>query len=64
LRCKCIKNFEYFVRPGFASVGDFDDEKNEIKMSPSLRVVKTVGGFMRFVAQANSPKEKLLEQSV
>jgi hypothetical protein len=64
LRCKCIKNFEYFVRLGFASVGDFDDEKNEIKMSPSSRVVMTVDGFMRFVAQANTPKEKLLEQSV
>jgi hypothetical protein len=33
-------------------------------MSPSSRVVMTVDGFMRFVAQANTPKEKLLEQSV
>ena len=63
MRCKCIKNFEYFVRLGFASVGDFDDEKNEIKMSPSSRVVMPVDGFMHFVEQANKLKEKIIEQS-
>jgi hypothetical protein len=52
------------VRLDFARVEDVDGEKNEIKMSPSSRVVMTVDGFMRFVAQANTPKEKLLEQSV
>ena len=52
------------VRLDFARVEDVDGEKNEIKMSPSSRVVMTVDGFMRFVAQANTSKEKLLEQSV
>ncbi|MBT3737254.1 MAG: hypothetical protein HOG25_21615 [Gammaproteobacteria bacterium] len=51
------------VRLDFARVEDVDGEKNEIKMSPSSRVVMPVDGFMHFVEQANKLKEKIIEQS-
>ena len=51
------------VRLDFARVEDVDGEKNEIKMSPSSRVVIPVDGFMHFVEQANKLKEKIIEQS-
>ncbi len=51
------------VRLDFARIEDVDGDKNEIKMSPSNRMVMPLDGFMHFADQVEKLKGKILEQS-
>lgn len=51
------------VRLDFARIEDVDGDKNEIKMSPSSRMVMPLDGFMHFADQVDKLKAKILEQS-
>jgi hypothetical protein len=51
------------VRLDFARIEDVDGDKNEIKMSPSSRMVMPIDGFMHFADQVDKLKAKILEQS-
>jgi len=51
------------VRLDFARIEDVDGDKNEIKMSPSSRMVIPIDGFMHFADQVDKLKAKILEQS-
>jgi len=50
------------VRLDFGRVESIDNDKNEISMTPSARLVLPMDGFIHFVDQAVQLRDKLLEQ--
>jgi len=50
------------VRLDFGRVEAIDNEKNEISVAPSTRLVLPMDGFVHFVDQAVQLRDKLLEQ--
>ena len=51
------------VRLDFARIEDVDGDKNEIKLSPSSRVVMPIDGFMHFAEQVEKLRTQILEKS-
>ena len=50
------------VRLDFGRVESIDNEKNEISVAPSARLVLPMDGFVHFVDQAIQLRDQLLEQ--
>jgi ABC-type sulfate/molybdate transport systems ATPase subunit len=50
------------VRLDFGRIESIDNDKNEISVAPSARVVLTIDGFLHFVDQAVQLRDQLLEQ--
>ena len=50
------------VRLDFGRVESIDNDKNEISVAPSTRMVMPTDGFVHFVDQAIQLRDKLLEQ--
>lgn len=50
------------VRLDFGRVESIDNEKNEISVAPSTRLVLPMDGFVHFVEQAVQLRDQLLDQ--
>jgi ABC-type sulfate/molybdate transport systems ATPase subunit len=50
------------VRLDFGRVETIDNDKNEISVAPSARLVLTMDGFVHFVDQAVQLRDQMLEQ--
>jgi ABC-type sulfate/molybdate transport systems ATPase subunit len=50
------------VRLDFGRVESIDNDKNEISVAPSARLVLPMDGFVHFVDQAIQLRDQLLEQ--
>ena len=50
------------VRLDFGRVESIDNEKNEISIAPSTRLVLPMDGFVHFVEQAVQLRDQLLDQ--
>ena len=50
------------VRLDFGRVESIDNEKNEISVAPSTRLVLPMDGFVHFIEQAVQLRDQLLDQ--
>ena len=50
------------VRLDFGRVESIDNDKNEISVAPSTRLVLPMDGFVHFLDQANQLRDQLLDQ--
>jgi hypothetical protein len=51
------------VRLDFARLEDIDTEKNEVKMSPSTRLVMPLDSFMNFIDQGSRLRSEIISQA-
>jgi hypothetical protein len=54
---------QWVVRLDFARLEDIDTEKNEVKMSPSTRLVMPLDSFMNFIDQGSRLRSEIISQA-